>query len=307
MATIGLAFALHSTAFRRANDSKGAQPPEPAIDNRPVPPAEWAGLGYIPDDAQALAGVRVSDALETPAGRTLLNSLGVMDAGQNKLLGVKSADIDHLLIGAGLRALPPRVTAVVRTRGTVGDIRPADAGHTVDQHGRSLVRGRLWGSGPDGAVWRSDRRTLVAALLPEDFDKVPVSPRAEVPLSDLMARLDPAALAWLVATVDANNGTMGAVLAGYLPAAERNSWAKLEKVAVSLKADGTHLTLTADIRCRDAAAADALAGTVAESLAKAGVKLGRADPREQSDPWRRVTSTADAERLAAWLTGLRQR
>src|SRR5439155_3268432 len=76
MAAFGLSFALRTQAFRRANDVKGVQEPGPAAETRPVPPAEWPGLGYLPDDVQAVAGVRVAAALESAAGRTLLGALG---------------------------------------------------------------------------------------------------------------------------------------------------------------------------------------------------------------------------------------
>src|SRR5207302_615933 len=107
-----------------------------------------------------------------------------------------------------------------------------------------------WPNGPEGAMWRADRHTLVAALLPEDFDHIPAKPRATGPLPELMNRLDPAALAWLVASVDANNGTL-AFLAGRLPAGDRDAWSKLEALAVSVRDEGGKLSLIAHLRSEE--------------------------------------------------------
>jgi hypothetical protein len=309
MAAVALAFALRTTGLRRANDSKGAQEPEHIAESRPVPPAEWPGLGYLPEDVQAVAGVRVAAALDSPAGRAALGSLGLSDGGQRNVLGVAPTDVEVVLFGASLRALPPRVTAVVHGRRSLDDrTRPPAAVRITEQHGKSLVRGKLWPNGPDGAVWRPDEQTLVATLLPDDMDRVSAKPRPAGPLPDLLARLDPAALAWLAASVDENNAVLGLV-AGFipLPPADREAWAKLQEIAVSVQADDTRLTLTLHVRGRDVAAGEAIAAAVAESLTKAGVTVERrAQSRERPEDWHQVTATADAEKIAAWLASLRK-
>jgi len=76
MAAITLAYALHTTAFRRSKDIAKNEP-EPVTVTSSVPPAEWATLGYLPDDVQAIAGLRLSAALETEGGRTILAPLGL--------------------------------------------------------------------------------------------------------------------------------------------------------------------------------------------------------------------------------------
>lgn len=292
MAGLGLAFALKTVGIRRANDMKGAQPPEPAAEVVAVAPAAWPGLGQLSDDVQVVAGIRVADALDSPAGRALLGPLGLADVNKTTILGIAPGRVDYVMLGASLRTLPPRVTAVAH--GSIGDA--PGAGRTSDHHGKTLHRVKLWPTGPEGAIWRADRRTLVGALLPEDFDRVNAKPQAACPLPELVNRLDPSALAWLVATVDANNPAFGFAMP-FLPPAAGDAWTKLDALAVSLRADGPKLTLTVHLRGKDVAAGEAIAKAVAESLTKAGVSAER-----QSDTnWQKLTATADAEKLTSWL------
>jgi hypothetical protein len=265
MAALGLAFALQTVGVRRANDSKGAQPPEPAVEAVALAPSAWPGLGFLPAEVQIVAGVRVADALDSAAGRALLGPLGLTDANKTTILGVTPSRVDHLVIGANVRTLPPRVMAVVH--GSIGDA--PGPGRTTEHHGKTLHRIKLWATGPEGAVWRADRRTLIAAQLPEDFDRVPAGPHSAIPHSELLDRLDPAALAWLVAKVDANNTAL-ALVTPYLPPADRDAWTKLDALSVSLRADGSKLTLTMHLHGQDAAG-EAIAKVVAESFAKAGL------------------------------------
>ncbi len=293
MAALGLAFALQTVGFRRANDIKGAQPPEPA---EPVAlaPAAWPGLGYLPDDVQVIGGLRIADTLDSAAGRALLARFGLADVKNTTILGIAPVNVDYLMLGASLRMLPPRVTAVVH--GSIGDV--PDSSRTTEQHGKTLHRVKLWATGPEGVIWRADRHTLVAALLPEDFDKVPTQPQPTAPLADLMDRLDPAALAWLVASVEPNSPALQFVTP-FLPPADRDAWTKLEGLAVSLRVDGPKLTLTVQLRGNDAAADNAMAKAVAESLTKTGATVERrAGSRERPEDWQQITATAEAAKLA---------
>jgi hypothetical protein len=292
MAGLGLVFALKTVGVRRANDSKGAQPPEPPVESVALAPASWPGLGHLPDDVHIVAGVRVADALDSPAGRALLGPLGLANAQKTTILGISPGHVDNLMFGASLRALPPRVTAVVH--GSIGDA--PGPGRAIEQHGKTLHRAKLWATGPEGAIWRSDRHTLVAALLPEDFDHVPAKPRDSVPLSELMSRLDPQATAWLVASVDPNDAAL-VLAAPFLPAADRDAWTKLAALAVSLRADGNKITLNVHLRGRDAGGA--IAGALAESLKKAAAEVTVTVP--EAGDWYGVTATGDADKLAGWM------
>jgi hypothetical protein len=291
MATVGLTFALKTVGFRRSNDTKGAQPPEPETESRQLPPSEWPGLGYLPDDVQAVAGIRVGDAMASPAGRTLIGSLNL--SGEKTLLGVRPGDVNHLILGANVRKLPPRLYGIVH-----GQIEMANgAGRTTEHNGKSLVRERLSANGPEVLSWRPDRHLLVAAQLAEDFDPVPSKPRP-APLPELIQRLDPAALAWLVASVDADNAAVG-FAANFLPPAAREVVSNLSAIAVSISADGTKLTLTAHVRGRTADGGRAIAKSLADSLAKPASEV-TVNPSESGD-WYRIMASGDAEKLAGWL------
>ena len=276
-------------------------------------PAEWPGIGYLPDDVQAIAGVRVAAALESAAGRAMLAAFGVSDVSSAKVLGLKLTAIDHFVIGANVRALPPRLIAAVYTRGRLQDLRSREAaGRSIEHHGIALLRGKLWANGPEGMTWQADDHMLIAAQLPEDFDHVPAQPqpgvdRFHAPLPDLLTdRLDPAAIAWLVLAADDKTATIGLAASMLpLPPTDRDALSKLQAFAMSLRADGPKVTLTLHVRGRDAAAGDAIAKAVADSLTRAGVDTLRRTGSDEPADWQQVTATTDAKKLAAWLGTLR--
>jgi hypothetical protein len=297
MATVALVFALRTTEQRRANGYKSAKEPaaETAAEMGSLPPAEWPGLGYLPADMQALAGLHVARALESAAGRTLLGELFVTDPGKARILGQTPADIDRIMIGANHRTFPPQVIGVIRTGPAMDSewTRQAMAANrTMDQHGKTLLRGRLWATGPDGAIWFADRHTLVAAVLPEDFDRIPATPQASSPLRDLLGRVDPAALAWIVASGEAINAALR--YAGVPPPADPGN--EPDALVMSLRADGMILTLQGQFHCRNATDEQGLARLM-ESMRNAGLTV----ERTASGEWQTLTVTADAEKLAKWL------
>ena len=59
-----------------------------------------------------------------------------------------------------------------------------------------------------GVVLHDEDGVALISKLPEDFDRIAAKPRA-APLPDLMQRLDPEALVWLVASVEADNAAVG--------------------------------------------------------------------------------------------------
>jgi hypothetical protein len=244
-----------------------------------------------------VAGIRVTDALDSAAGRALLASLSLSD--KTKPLGLPPGDMESLVLGVNAKKLPPRLTAVVRLKTALDESRihaVLGSEQTVEQHGKTLRRGRLWPNGPEGVVWQADSHTLIAAQLPEDFDRVPTKPHAAVPLPDLMERLDPSALAWLVASPDANDAAV-TLVTPFVPPAERDAWMKLQAIALSLRAEGSRLTLTAHILGRNATAGEAIAKSVVESLTKVGVRV----ERSSSADWQNVLATADSNQLGEVL------
>jgi hypothetical protein len=313
LAGITLIYALRTTELRRANDFKGAKEPEPPAEVRPAPPAEWTGLGYLPDDTHAVAGIRLAPAWESEAGRALLAQLGFAPdtSGRGPILGLTPGEVDQLLLRVSLIALPPQITAVIRTRQPLdaGRVRGAIPGaRSVEHQGKALIQGKLWPGGLEGVVWQPDGRTLIAAQLPEDFNMVPAVPQPDIhrftaPLPELLTRrLDPAAQVWLAAFNEPNNAALDFVTGLLpLPPAERDAWSRLAALAVSVRADGPKLVLTVALRGREAASSDALADAVAKSLGAAGVAAERAADGD----WRRLTAAADAAALAKWLGSLR--
>ncbi len=306
MAAVTLVYALRTTEQRRANDFKTES--RPATVPSPTPPAEWSALGYLPDDVQALAGIRLAAALDTEAGRALLAPLGLSaNANRNPPLGVKPEDIEQLLFGATLKALPPRITTVIRTLAPVDRPRIREATHaerTTDRNGKTLTRGRLWNGGPEGTLWFADERTLVAAVLEEDIDKLPRTPkpgadRFAPPLPDLLTQHVPTdALLWLVAHAAPDNATLPVLLEFLgLPQAEHDTWSRLDSLALGVRAEGNQVTLTAWLRGRDSSATNALADAIERSLKSAEVAVERA----KSGEGLRLTATADAAALAKWL------
>jgi hypothetical protein len=290
MAALGLAFALQTVGIRRANDSKHEVPPDKVEASTPPLPAAWLGLGYLPDDVQTVAGIRVDDALRSSAGNALLARLKLSD--DKTILGVHPESVDELIIGASLRTLPPRVTAIAH--GRVAGSKPSES--TLDQRGKTLERLKLWPNGPEGAVWRPERRTMIAALLPEDFDHIPAMPRTAVPLTELMDRLDPNALAWLVAAPDANDAAL-ALVTPFLPPADRDAWTKLRSLAVSLRVDGPRLTLSAHVRGQDQAAGEAIAKAIAAALKGQSVE----PTQSVSGEWRITEVAAQSDALLELL------
>jgi hypothetical protein len=82
----------------------------------------------------------------------------------------------------------------------------------------------------------------------------------------------------------------------------------LEAVAVSVAANGNTLSLTAHIRSKDTAAAEALTKAMAESMTKAGLSVERrAVSPDRPEDWRQFAATGHSQRFADWLAGLRRR
>jgi len=309
MGAFALGYALKTQAFRRAQDSKGAVPPEADPDMTAVPPHEWPGLGFLSADSQVIAGVRLASAMESAVGRALLGALNLAgDAeSQFRILGLAPREVDHLLMSASLRAIPPRVMAVAHDYQRIDLDRVRQhiaASKDVEHGGKRLIAGRLWTNGLEGLVWRVDQHFLVGTLLAEDFDKVSSNLQDNRPtIANIPAdRFDRDSLAWLAANVEANNSTIE-LLSSFLPLppAEQKTWQQLESLAVSVRAGGDKLHLTIHLRGRDASASATIGNSLADWMAKAGMNV----ERSADGDWQRLTATMDAQQLAKWLGSLR--
>jgi hypothetical protein len=130
VALVILSFALATTEFRRANDPKKPGPaPEPSpAETGPVVPAQLAGLGYLPQDCNLVAGIHVAELAALPVGKQLLarqqpgegeRPPWLLDQGVGRveaMTGLPAAELDHLVFGLRVDTGLPHVTMVVRTR-----------------------------------------------------------------------------------------------------------------------------------------------------------------------------------------------
>lgn len=299
MASIGLAFALHTTASRRANDNRNQDhtlPPGPIMSD----PAEFAGLGYIPSDVHVLAGIDLPRLRQSPAGEALASRVPVGNAAM-------ISNVDHVLVGANIRAFPPKWTAVlhaptdldgVRLRGQLKSPTGQERGKwNISQS--SLLRGfglQCW-------IAEADPRTLIVAQLPSDFDAIPVTPlrgpqRFQHIGALLADRLPRNSAAWLVAQVEPNKNAIPAMLAlTAMPAGDRTAWQNLQAVVLSIRPLGGDLDASLDIRGSDAAATQALAEIIERNLGSAGVVVAR----KADGDWQRLTIRLNADAIARLL------
>jgi hypothetical protein len=306
MAAVGLGYALKTVEFRRSNDVKNKDAGDTPAPIAEGSPADLAGVGYLPDDVQLIAGVRLAAARQSQAARTMLGRFGLSPDGDGRVFGFRADDVDHVILGASLKALPPRLTLVLRGRRPIDAdaVRTAlPAGRAVDHGDKTLYEARP-ANGPQGLVWFADDRTVVGGLVKEHFDKLPPqrnpSPgRFQIPLPELLRnRLDPAALVWAVLHIEPDDATAGALIGLLpLPADERAACADLRDLTVSLRADGPRVALAVQARGRDAAAADRFDDVVEKSLGAAGVVLSE---RKKDGDWLRLAADLDGEALGKW-------
>lgn len=299
MAAIALVYALHTTELRRSHDylpGPTAPPLPPVV--MTTPPAALTGLGYLPANCTAVVGLHVAQALQSDAGRVLLDRFALTSDGS--LLGLKLDTIDHAVLGANLDRVPPQVTLVVRTRQPYqGDeVRKAlQAGRDVERGGRTVYRFKSPFGGLELGLACPDDRTLLVGLV-DDFDAVPAQPakgaeRLPAALRELMeTRLPGGSIAWVVAHAADRPPAMASLLSGFnaKPSPDVELLGQVRSLALSLRpVDG--ITLNAAVQGRDVAAAAKLA----DFLKTWGVPVL---PVLQGD-WVTATASAAPEQWAA--------
>src|SRR5262245_20140451 len=197
MASIALIYALYTTRFRRANDTKGQE--KTAL---PAPPT--ALLGYIPDDVHALCGVDVAQLRQSDVGQALLRQLGIAD---EVLIGPR---VERLVVGLNMNEMLPRFTVVAQSASPGQFSKPEMFQRSAYRIRRGLTIQKV----PlvrtvnlDAWITVYGDRTLVGTQLPNDFDVIPDPPRAGMErfthLNALLAeRRDDNSVAWLVCQLE---------------------------------------------------------------------------------------------------------
>src|SRR5262249_57549067 len=111
------------------------------------------------EEGRVMGGVRVSGGRSSEPARTALAALGMSMDDAGRVLGVPADDVDHLIVAASLKTLPPRVTVVLRARRPINAdaVRTSlHAGRGVEHNGKTLYEVKFRPKGPDGLVWFAD-------------------------------------------------------------------------------------------------------------------------------------------------------
>ena len=340
MATVALAvlpFALATTQFRRANDPRKppVESPAPRLTSAAeiVAPAQLAGLGYLPDDCNIVAGVHVAELADYPIGPKLLTRppADVPDGEQRpwlveqglgfveKYAGLRAEEIDHLIFGVKSEGFLPRVTVVVRTRSPYDSARVAHAQAPVvpaKHHDKDLYQFKMRPAG-DASLWCADARTLVLlirldGLLARDRQLLSDTPRVgplapPQPVRRIMARmLGPGTPIWWAA----GEVEQAELAANLLPVGEKDAeLAKLLQQATNLTA-GLRLhkdpAVLANIECHDSGAARRLAELLAkQSFGELGAPEVAGPPPGSAERWVSVQFRGSAEAVVRALRPVR--
>jgi hypothetical protein len=214
-----------------------------------VAPADLAGLGYLPDDTNAVFAVHAAQLMESirksgdPSGARLLDDMMLSRFGQ--ATGLSADAIEYVVVGLQLKDLLLRPVVVVRTRQPYdGDqLRGRlEVSGTLHRGGKLLYRVKPQGVTIGMVLWCPNDRDLIAALLPEQFDTLPATPEAGIgrlspALQEIIrTRLPGGTTVWGAAHSDDWNQTavrllLPTVAAGLVP----DDWSSLRSIAFALR------------------------------------------------------------------------
>ncbi len=268
---------------------------------RSVPAGELEGLGYLPTDVDAVAGVHVAEAMKSEAGRALAKlAIGQTDLAVDTLadwLGVRPDEIDHIV--AGLRQT--EVYIVVRTRKPYDRQRvtsykkfevredPAASASLQLYQCEMKVFGKVT---LDAKFLCADARTLLVFLNVETKKIARITIPAPSGSDHLPAQLrdllhEETATdkqLWFAARSSAFKSPFALL---FRPVTEDISLAKLSDLAVWASFSGSEVKVQSDIDCTDEASAQALEAKLAKQAA-----YGSVSREDRRVTWRRST-TAD--------------
>jgi hypothetical protein len=322
MAVIGLAFALWTQPFRRANDRKKTPGGEPeAIVAEPVSatkPSRLAGLGYLPAATEIVAGLHVGELLQDADGARILRQFQGSRAGSElqhlaDKMGLDEGGIDHLVLGVYPTGGQPRAALVIKLRQTY----PAEKLKALPRAQPDTYQGkpvyRFRSDLVQGLVYQAAADVLIVNLglgeaRTEDLRALPGQPRrGDEGLSALVReclgeRLQRGSLLWVVGSLSGQPLLRELLLArADVPDTTRRVLSEVEAFAVGIR-QNRGITLSAAVRGKDEQAARQLAAALRKPP-DAKVQVTAADPGP-NEPWVLVQVSGSAE-LSDLLAGLR--
>jgi hypothetical protein len=311
LALVGIGLALLAIQTRPVRPPLDLDHPK----TEAVAPAELAALGYLPDDTDMIVAVHVGEARDDPAGRGLLQRVGLGGAGApdlEKWTGLRLDDIDHAALGLKLDAdMLTRFVLVVRAR------RPIDEQHVRDAlktTAKQEVDGRpvypfVLETGLDlvarigVSAWFADDRTLVIA---KNFSRIPLTPRTGIDhlrpalRQVLKERMGSSVQAWVAAHMDSWEGLnffLRQRLANELDR-DTDTFKKVRTLALWLTV-GNGVTLRGAFDCDNEDAAKALQAYL-EPSNRRGVRT-LVDPQEAGPTGREILESLKTTQQGTWV------
>ena len=249
-------------------------PGSDAIVGRIYRPADVPGLGWLPDQMDAVIAVQVvalaeslgPDAAADP--EKALAALGLPDAVTRAIESmsvVGLGEVSDLVLGIRFNHIPPQMVLVLRTRTPFNpdELDRRTKSREQERDGRALhaTKGGALG---DVYWWAADDRTLVVTMLAKDFDDVPKQPRPRLDhlkpqLRDLMdTQVSKEACAWLVGHSETWDATVRAY--AFLPLTALSARSdlippagRLRSFAMSVPAPDEKIVLTTTLKSVEAA------------------------------------------------------
>ena len=286
MAVAALVLALMTQKTRRARDKAEAPTQPQAVSILVLSPAKLPGLAYLPQDADVVAGVHVTEALETPAGRELLtrsslaseaNGVGQLE----KWTGLKLEEFHYFVIGLTITEPALKITVVAET------IRPFD---------EAKLRKTLQASSlPDLGLRCPNDRTLIVTWSPKEKE-LPEKPNPATglpaPLQTLLKeRVGKGSQIWAVGHVEDWDKPLARLLLATLPQ-EAQAVVAVKTFALCLQFD-QEATLNGAFECADEAAAKKFGESLASHV-KDEVKLAKV----QQGPWLTIQARGSVESIS---------
>ncbi len=280
MALLSLTYALATVEWRRRNDPK--ELPSAPVETRPVPPADWAALAYLPPDCNLVLGLNVAGAQRTVAGQAFLakpqlGNTGVSLDVVERAIGLKRDELDHVVFA--FRLDDWRMVLVARTRRPYDKdaVRKAlNCNRHTEAAGRTLYHFTLERLKAPAVLWSPDDQTLVVGLLPKDVAAIPNAPTAgsqlPSPLRELLRQETAAAdVFWTAGHVNKLDGAQ-ALLEKLLGEDAGAAAAAIRTFVVHVSLDG-ELRLGGAALCLDDDGAAALRKALAKLKANEGAYL----------------------------------